>query len=47
VIQTGASRLLTGDCGCLMNISGALNFQDIKVKGQHLAEFLWERIQNK
>ncbi len=47
VIQTGASRLLTGDCGCLMNISGALNFQDIKVKGQHLAEFLWERTQSK
>jgi L-lactate dehydrogenase complex protein LldE len=45
VIQTGASRVLTGDCGCLMNITGALNFQNIKVSGQHLAEFLWERIQ--
>ncbi len=45
VVQTGASLLLTGDCGCLMNISGALNFQDIKIKGQHLPEFLWERTQ--
>jgi L-lactate dehydrogenase complex protein LldE len=47
VVQTGASHLLTGDCGCLMNISGAMDFQDINVRGQHLAEFLWERIQNK
>ena len=43
VIQTGASHLLTGDCGCLMNITGALNFQNNKVNGQHIAEFLWER----
>ena len=46
VRQTGASRILTGDCGCLMNIKGALDFQNIKVRGQHIAEFLWERIQN-
>jgi len=47
VTQTGASRLLTGDCGCLMNITGALDYQNIKIRGQHLAEFLWERIQFK
>ena len=47
VIQTGASRLLTGDCGCLMNITGALNFKNINVSGQHFAEFLWERIQGR
>jgi L-lactate dehydrogenase complex protein LldE len=47
VIQTGAARLLTGDCGCLMNITGALDFQSVKVKGQHLAEFIWGRIQSK
>ena len=46
VIETGASHLLTGDCGCLMNITGAMDFQKINVKGQHLAEFLWDRIQN-
>jgi L-lactate dehydrogenase complex protein LldE len=46
VIQTGASRLLTGDCGCLMNITGAMDFQNIQVRGQHIAEFLWERSQN-
>jgi L-lactate dehydrogenase complex protein LldE len=47
VIQTGAARLLTGDCGCLMNIAGAMEFQNIKVRGQHLAEFIWGRIQSK
>jgi L-lactate dehydrogenase complex protein LldE len=42
--QTAATRLLTGDCGCLMNISGAMESQKIPIKGQHLAEFIWERI---
>ena len=40
VIQTGAARLLTGDCGCLMNITGAFGYQGIDITGQHLAEFL-------
>ena len=42
--RTGASRLLTGDCGCLMNVDGAMKHQNSPVKGQHLAEFIWERI---
>ena len=42
--QTGAQRLLTGDCGCLMNISGAMQLENSSIKGQHLAEFIWERI---
>jgi L-lactate dehydrogenase complex protein LldE len=45
--QTGASRLLAGDCGCLMNISGAMEYQNVPVKGQHFAEFIWERINAK
>lgn len=45
--QTGASRLLTGDCGCLMNIDGAMNYQNLSVKGQHFAEFIWDRINGK
>lgn len=44
VYQTGASRLLAGDCGCLMNITGAMEYQKIPVRSQHLAEFIWERI---
>jgi L-lactate dehydrogenase complex protein LldE len=42
--QTGAARLITGDCGCLMNISGAMQHDKIRIGGQHLAEFIWERI---
>ncbi len=42
--QTGAERLITGDCGCLMNISGAMQHQNASLTGQHLAEFIWERI---
>jgi L-lactate dehydrogenase complex protein LldE len=45
--QTGASRLLAGDCGCLMNISGAMEYQNVPVKGQYFAEFIWERINAK
>ena len=42
--QTGAERLITGDCGCLMNISGAMQHDNKPIRGQHLAEFIWERI---
>lgn len=45
--QTGASRILAGDCGCLMNISGAMEYQNVSLKGQHFAEFIWERINGK
>jgi len=42
--KTGATRLITGDCGCLMNISGAMQYDKTSISGQHLAEFIWERI---
>lgn len=42
--QSGATRVLSGDCGCLLNISGALDYRKIPIAGQHLAEFIWERI---
>jgi L-lactate dehydrogenase complex protein LldE len=45
--QTGAARLITGDCGCLMNITGAMRHDNIQIGGQHLAEFIWERINDK
>jgi L-lactate dehydrogenase complex protein LldE len=47
IIQTGASRILAGDCGCLMNISGAMEYQNVFIKSQHFAEFIWERINGK
>ena len=45
VAQTGAARLLSGDCGCLMNIGGALKHRQIPIPTQHIAEFLLERTQ--
>lgn len=42
--KTGASRVLTGDCGCLINIAGSMDYEHVPVHAQHLAEFLWERI---
>lgn len=41
--QTGASLMLTGDCGCMMNITGHLDQKGSLVKGKHIAEFLLER----
>jgi len=41
--KTGASRVIAGDCGCLMNITGALEKAGIPIAGQHIADFLWER----
>ncbi len=43
VVQTGADILLAGDCGCLVNIDGALKKMEIILPSQHIANFLWER----
>ncbi|MEZ5477368.1 MAG: (Fe-S)-binding protein [Thiolinea sp.] len=45
---TGATQLISQDCGCLMNIGGAFAYQQ-QHEGKpmpvakHIAEFLWER----
>ncbi|HUM91546.1 MAG TPA: (Fe-S)-binding protein, partial [Candidatus Competibacter sp.] len=41
--QTGAALLLSGDCGCLMNIGGALKHRNSPIPAKHIAEFLLER----
>ncbi|MFZ7124992.1 MAG: (Fe-S)-binding protein [Desulfobacterales bacterium] len=41
--QTGAGTVISGDCGCLLNITGALEHRRIPVRGRHLADFIWER----
>lgn len=49
--ETKAQALLSGDCGCLMNISGAMQYQQeqeprkLAMDSAHLATFLWERTQ--
>jgi L-lactate dehydrogenase complex protein LldE len=41
--DSGAHKVLSADCGCLMNINGALEKQKEALRGQHLASFLWQR----
>ncbi len=41
--ETGAGRVISQDCGCLMNIGGALDKQGRGPTTQHIAEFLLER----
>ena len=43
IVQTGARRVISGDCGCLLHIRGAMDKCGLGVETQHLAEFLWER----
>ena len=47
IIRSGASTVVAGDCGCLMNITGAMAHAGVAVAGKHLAEFLWERTNGK
>lgn len=41
--ETRAAEVLSGDCGCLMNINGALEKAAKPMSGRHIAEFLLER----
>ncbi|WP_029006701.1 (Fe-S)-binding protein [Azospirillum halopraeferens] len=43
VSATGAAEMLTGDCGCLMNIDGAMSKAGTPMGRRHIAEFLMER----
>jgi len=42
-VATGASRVLSTDGGCLLNVQGALEAKGEALRVQHIAEFLWER----
>lgn len=41
--STAAAKVVSGDCGCLMNITGAMKKAGSAMEGQHIAEFLLER----
>jgi L-lactate dehydrogenase complex protein LldE len=43
VVSTGAAILLSGDGGCLLNIGGRLSAKGEPVEALHVAQFLWER----
>ncbi len=49
---TGVPRVVSADCGCLLNITGRSAKQDelagskqVSLAGEHLASFLWRRTQ--
>ncbi|CAG37734.1 (Fe-S)-binding protein [Desulfotalea psychrophila] len=44
VVATGASAVISGDAGCLLNITGKMEKENIKIPGIHIAEFIWGRI---
>lgn len=41
--DTGATRFLATDIGCLMNIQGHSDTQLTPLQGEHLLSFLWQR----
>ena len=43
IVQSGAEVLVANDCGCLMQLGGAMHRQRIKIEIRHLAEVLASR----
>ena len=43
IMQTGAAQLVSGDCGCLMNIDGVMEKNNLVIRSGHLADFLLKR----
>jgi L-lactate dehydrogenase complex protein LldE len=41
---TGCKRLVSADCGCLLNIGHAAQYQGAPLQVEHLASFLWRRV---
>lgn len=41
--ETGSSQMVTGDCGCLMNLSGVMAKTHRAIDSEHLASFLLKR----
>ncbi|MBF0443021.1 MAG: hypothetical protein HQK54_14025 [Oligoflexales bacterium] len=41
--KASADALVSADYGCLMNINGNLAHRKSRIRGQHIASFLWER----
>ena len=41
---TGAQELLSSDCGCLLSLNGRLDRRQLPLRGQHIAQFIRDRI---
>jgi L-lactate dehydrogenase complex protein LldE len=44
IVATGCSTFVSGDCGCLLNLNGALGKRGSTLRGRHLASFVRERL---
>jgi L-lactate dehydrogenase complex protein LldE len=42
-LKTGCRRLVSADCGCLLNIGHAARHQGAPLDVEHMASFLWRR----
>jgi len=45
--ETGCQRLVSADCGCLLNIGHAAQRQGAPLQVEHMASFLWRRVNGK
>ena len=45
LLETGADALVSADCGCLMHLNGTLEKRGERLRGEHIASFLWRRTQ--
>jgi L-lactate dehydrogenase complex protein LldE len=43
IVQSGAQALVANDCGCLMQLGGAMHRRGVKIEVRHLAEVLASR----
>jgi L-lactate dehydrogenase complex protein LldE len=43
IVQSGAQAVVANDCGCLMQLGGAMHRQRVKIEIRHLAEVLASR----
>lgn len=41
---TGCKRVVSADCGCLLNIGHAAKYQGVPLEVEHMASFLWRRV---
>lgn len=43
LLSTGVECFLSSDCGCLINVRGYAQKQNMRLEGQHIISFLWQR----
>ncbi len=47
LLATNVVKYISADHGCMMNIDGALGYQEKSLRGQHIASYLLNRIKGK